>query len=343
MRQKLIDRIERRLRILDRRMLLRPMTAGEQIDLSFGVLRAVGLPLFKAVLMPVLWTYGVLAYIQTFLIPRLFTTRAGAELNEEIGSVLVAGAITLFACLPLIVIMIAYASGSATTLTLQYLLEMEINPREATRKVNSRVLPLALSTLYAFSWGLLPAVLGVVLLLLSAISNDPGLAAAAIGAFLGLLALGMWGVVFPMVASRAALAPAILINEPGGAWQAIKRSAQLMKKGPGHPSGYEVFTSLWALMFLVALIVSIGIGGVISLLELPTLIRANIASNFWTEVLSSVVEMLPGFLVLWIVIPVWSVMCTVVYLDRKIRLEGYDIELLAKDAKLLDRKSTGLR
>jgi hypothetical protein len=34
---------------------------------------------------------------------------------------------------------------------------------------------------------------------------------------------------------------------------------------------------------------------------------------------------------LWVLIPVWCTTTTILYFERRIRLEGYDIELLARD------------
>ena len=48
-------------------------------------------------------------------------------------------------------------------------------------------------------------------------------------------------------------------------------------------------------------------------------------------IVEGVVGLLPYFLSLWVTIPVWAVTVTIIYYERRVRLEGYDIEALAQD------------
>ena len=48
-------------------------------------------------------------------------------------------------------------------------------------------------------------------------------------------------------------------------------------------------------------------------------------------IVEGVLALVPYFLSLWVVIPVWAVTVTIIYFERRVRLEGYDIEALAAD------------
>jgi hypothetical protein len=42
-------------------------------------------------------------------------------------------------------------------------------------------------------------------------------------------------------------------------------------------------------------------------------------------------DLIPPFLIIWTLLPVWASVITIVYYERKIRLEGYDIDVLASE------------
>jgi len=56
-------------------------------------------------------------------------------------------------------------------------------------------------------------------------------------------------------------------------------------------------------------------------------------------ILQKVLELFPLFLAIWIIIPVWCTTTTLLYYERRIRLEGYDILALAQEVWRADRQS----
>jgi hypothetical protein len=50
-------------------------------------------------------------------------------------------------------------------------------------------------------------------------------------------------------------------------------------------------------------------------------------------------DLIPIYLTLWVCVPVWAVTVTIIYYERRVRLEGYDIEALAADVWRPEREN----
>ena len=51
----------------------------------------------------------------------------------------------------------------------------------------------------------------------------------------------------------------------------------------------------------------------------------------------------PTFVSLWLLLPLWSTAMTVLYYDRIVRIEAYDVSLILEDIKNESRRSVLLR
>jgi hypothetical protein len=99
---------------------------------------------------------------------------------------------------------------------------------------------------------------------------------------------------------------------------------------------------VWALVILVGLLFIFILGGI-------TLALNQTGAMDWVRQISpnlpfrpliiGAIGYLATFLTIWTVIPVWCTTTTILYYERRIRLEGYDIESLAKDIWRADRHS----
>ncbi|MBS1705955.1 MAG: hypothetical protein JST40_08780 [Armatimonadetes bacterium] len=335
MRLSTLNSIQARLRMRERRLALRPMMASEITDMGFLVMRELGLRLLRLVAVPTLLAYAVFVYFGAFVLPGFTATSDPGNKAREIGEILLTGALTVFVGVPLIIIAVAYSSGIVTHITLRHLLGEPSTDRDATRMA-SRNLGKMLGALAITSSGaLIPAVLAVLLLLASAFSPEGTRLWDALAGYLGVAAFLMTFLVFPYVATRTALAPSVIVEEGLGARAASKRSSFLLAKNWDRVSGYDVFGSVWVLCFILFLFLGAGLRAFLALFEVPVYAQELFHSPKVARIISSLVEMVPGYLVLLVLIPIWCVICAIVYVDRRIRLEGLDIEVLSRDAKLV--------
>ena len=116
--------------------------------------------------------------------------------------------------------------------------------------------------------------------------------------------------------------------------QAAKRSRQLLT---GSPSGYDVVFQLFVLLALLVLLLALGFGISMSLLGLPEWIETSTRNTWIHDIATQAVDLSIWFLLVWTLVPVWCTTATILYYERRIRREGYDIEMLAQDVWRADR------
>jgi hypothetical protein len=68
-------------------------------------------------------------------------------------------------------------------------------------------------------------------------------------------------------------------------------------------------------------------------------LNAWLGRSWMKTVVIAGVDLLPYYLAIWTLIPVWATTLTVIYYERRIRLEGFDIEAMASQIKTDDRAS----
>jgi hypothetical protein len=112
---------------------------------------------------------------------------------------------------------------------------------------------------------------------------------------------------------RYSLSNAACVDEGTTVWKSIQRSVTLSKGLRGH---------IFLLLLLVYIIQGI-VGIIIAAPVFVSLIRAH--GHIPTGVV--IYELLAGFVVNCVVSPIYAIGLTVLYLDARIRKEGYDIEL----------------
>lgn len=49
------------------------------------------------------------------------------------------------------------------------------------------------------------------------------------------------------------------------------------------------------------------------------------------DIVAAAFAYIPWYLVIWVSVPMWSTVCTVLYFERRVSREGYDIEVLAQE------------
>lgn len=147
--------------------------------------------------------------------------------------------------------------------------------------------------------------------------------AALVGVIGGLaITLFAFGVFF-FIAGRVAYVPQVMLIEGKGVGQAITRSFQLARGNVRRLLAMFLFTWFVAYSALMILIIPLGWYGYLNGVDLNPMNSAGWPT--WYAIGYSVVSQLSYILLL----PVWMLGLSLLYVDERVRHEGYDIELLA--------------
>jgi hypothetical protein len=156
-------------------------------------------------------------------------------------------------------------------------------------------------------------------------------ATAGIIIVLGIFGLMAGGWICLAVLANDALVAPVAVLEDLGPRMAGKRARALMKKAPIHGSGTQAIWTLYPLILFIVCVLYFGILACLAIAGSEGFLT-NITSGLpFQPLLLGAFDLLPAFLTIWTVIPVWATTVTMLYFDRRIRLEGFDIEILGRD------------
>jgi hypothetical protein len=325
---------------MDRRNRLRVMTTNEIIDAAMRVYQALGWTFLKLTVVPSLFCLAAVTFFLRFVWPQYFLTERGSSESTQLMEMASTTGLALFVAAPLFVMGVSYTSVVVTQLVSEYMVGNAPSPEGADakgRQLLTKLFWLNLREVFLASGGFLVS-LGL-LALAGHLGNLSDSSNAMVTAVLGLAWLGFvaGGVTFLVVITRHALAPTVMTLEGTGTSLAGKRSWALLKGFGIHLGGANAVWNLYLLLGLLWLLVYGGISGSLSLFGYPQNIEALVAGLPFAPVIVAGLGLVPMFLALWTLMPVWAATTTIIYYDRRIRLEGYDIEALAEDVWRADR------
>lgn len=317
------------------RLELAPLGAGDLIDRTVRLYRRHFAVLVRAAAPPVVvssagWILMTLGWRSMGL------TESGARL--ALYALAVAGGLVLWGAggLAQVVVM----GGASRSLVMHLLRGEPVTTRLIYRGVRSRFWPLVGASLAILTYLLLVAGASVVVLYI-------GLAVAGLGAlallndqanaltwtkwlpvlffFFIVMAVTIFTAVwvFFFFAGRAAYVPQALTVEGKGVFAAIGRSAQLARGNTRRLMGMFFFTLFASYSALSLLLVPLGWAGY--LLGINPLEWDASRLPAWYAVSYEVIAQLSTILLA----PVWMLGLSLLYVDERVRHEGYDIELLA--------------
>lgn len=323
--------IARRSERVGRATRLRPMRASEILDLSLRVYQQMGWTFLKHTVVPALLALAAAIFVWFNVAPVLTTTDHPEDVIAQLGELAAALGLAIVVGIPLVVGALASASATLTLLTSDFMAGNQPNPAAARVRARESIVPLMWVALRVGAFSASGVVLcGVAIggaALIDAVTHSESLWVALV-AGLALFALipaigGMlWGL------SRYSLAVPAVVLERLGAAQACRRSVALMG---GTPSGYDAMHMLWAVLGLITLVILGGLFLSLYALGVHDWVEAARPLGPIAEVLDSAVSLLPWFALIWVVVPVWSTTATLLFYERRIRLEGYDIDALAQE------------
>ena len=164
----------------------------------------------------------------------------------------------------------------------------------------------------------------VVFLIVSLLSAIPPLAAiVGVVGTIGVIVFTLW--LFFLVASRFAYVPQSITVEGLGVFSAIARSASLASGNVKRFSALFMFTILAVYSALAILYIPVGWYAWYEGVDLFSFFVDQDLIPAWYEITSQLLSQTSVILLA----PVWMVGLCLLYIDERVRHEGYDIELMA--------------
>lgn len=310
------------------RVSLSPQGAGDLIDRAvrlyrrhfITLIRTAAPPVCVSTLGAVLWTVGIRATWQTmssvWLV--LYVLMAIAGVGLMIGGYL----------LYLIVM-----GGASRNLVAHLLYDEEVSARTIYRNVRARFWGLVLaSVIVACALAVASGIAAMVFYIGAIAAVLIGLGAAQFGVYwvsgvIGALVIvaavigALW--VFFFLAARVAYVPQVMLVEGRNPFMALARSATLASGGTWRLMAMFSFTTFATYSALAALLIPLAWYGYLNGVE-PWAWNAA-EWPLWYSVGNQVVWNVSSILLA----PVWMLGLSLLYVDERVRREGYDIELHA--------------
>lgn len=325
---------------MDRRNRLRIMSGTEIIDVAIRVYQVLGWTFLKLTIVPSLFCLAAVTFFLRYVWPSYFVTKSPGSQSAQIVEMASTTGLALLVAAPLFILGISYTQVVVSNLVSDYMVGNATSTDAAEdrgRQLLVKLFWLNLREILVAAGGIIVS-LGLLALAsyISSVTTETD-ATAGVVLILAWLGFALGGFFFVAVVVRHALAPVILTLEGKSIGEAAKRSVALLKSYGMHSGGFTSVIGVISLLLLLWLLVGGGISISIETLGLPQLLRSGVSGLPFSSIILEALGLLPTFLVLWTLTPVWAATTTIIYYDRRIRLEGYDIEALAEDVWRADR------
>ena len=306
---------------------LAPLGAGDLIDRTVRLYRRHFLTLIRTAAPPVVASTAgsVMWTVSTHAIP---VTESGGRLALYIGIAVVGWLLMMAGSFFFLLIM----GGASRNLVMHLLWGEPVRTRTIYRSVRARFWALAGAL---FIVGVFASFVGGIIALVWFIAVALGVAGAmAIGGgpgwFGGIIAILLFIAftlaalfLFFFIVGRAAYVPQVMLVEGRGVFDAISRSVALARGNVRRLTAMFLFTTFATYSALMLFIIPLGWYGYLHGIS-PVALAGADAPVWYTigyQVLSQASYILLS--------PVWMLGLSLLYVDERVRHEGYDIELMA--------------
>jgi hypothetical protein len=318
------------------------MTTGEIIDTAARAYQRLGRSILGQVALPMVLCFAVLLFFFVFLGPAFFRTSDPGSIATQIGESIAVVAVGLVVALPLFLLGVSYAQGVVSRLVADFLLGNKPDAVAAAEAARRSLKTVVAAGARMFVAAFLVLLVAGGLLMASALVTDATSSANPLPALLSFFAI-LLCIASPigpiLVLFRYSLAPVVAVIEGASPKEALRRSRELSRSSPFQPGAGE---ALLGAIFLCSFLFAVMWGGTamaFGLIGLGDLVVAQFGSRPLGMVLQTLVTLVPLYFALWVVAPLWMATCTIVYFDRRIRLEGFDIYVLEQDVRRASGKS----
>lgn len=323
----------RRLRSFEKRQFLKPMQISEILDISLQIYRRTSWKLLSRTFVSSLWLSLGAGFFATFISPMLFRTRFTENHSAQVIETTIGVLVFLAAVVPLAFVGFAVSTQPCVRVASAMVLGEDVPPDSdlIDPKLSPTLAWNMVKALFFSSWIFLLSILG---LLLAGVLSQMGDMYESLGMVATLfVVLGFMAsfVVVPVVGSSVAMVPTITIIEGIKGKAAFERSKFLSKKHGVTQHIFSNFLSAWIVVGFFFLLIALGFDVAISMLGVERFIDSYFGVGIIAELTKSIVGILPLHLALWVLIPFYSIISTLIYYDRRVRVEALDIRVLAED------------
>jgi hypothetical protein len=309
------------------RLSLSPLGAGDLIDRTIRLYRRHFLTLIRTAAPPVVGS-AIGSVLWTVSLHAIPATESGGRLVLYIGMAVVGWLLMMTGSFFFLLIM----GGASRNLVMHLLWDEPVSARTIYRSVRSRFWGLvgALLMIGIFAW-----VIGIIIAVIWLFTVALGVGGAmAIGGgaawFGGLIAIILFLLfttaalfLFFFIVGRAAYVPQVMLVEGRGVFEAISRSIQLARGNVRRLTAMFLFTTFATYSALMLFIVPLGWYGYLQGINPVSLDQTE--WPVWYAIGYQVLTQASSVLLA----PVWMLGLSLLYVDERVRHEGYDIELMA--------------
>lgn len=305
---------------------LAPLGAGDLIDRALRLYRRHLFVLIRTAAPPIIvvaagWMLLSISFRQIFIVSDQ------GELFWNIFLFVAALGIMTTGYLFILVVM----GGATRTLVAHLLRNDPVTARATYAAVKARFWGLMVASIIIFIFVLVTwyaaLLLGEIVGFISVIAGAalsvvvPGWILAILGVIEGLAVLGALLCMFFFVVGRVAYVPQVMLVEGKGVFEAVGRSFTLARGNVRRLMAMTLFTTFATMSAIILLVVFLLIVGAISGFN-----TSNSAEwPAWYAMSFSIIGPLSSILLT----PVWMLGLSLLYVDERVRHEGYDIELMA--------------
>jgi hypothetical protein len=249
---------------------------------------------------------------------------------------------SLGVALPIFLIGVSWITAIITSLASDWILDRVPNGPAASARA-LQLLPRMTAAMTREAFVCLGACLiSLLLLFVSQLipDTDSNAYSGAIAA-VAVIGLIIGGLIALFVFVVHALVPSIIVVEGLKSGPAAKRSRMLLssvdakRQNPGQASLiYLGLVTLFSLFGTVA-----AWSAVEGLASVSEGLKNWMAGTVLNVLATATWELVPVFLVLWLVLPIWALGTVATYYATRVRVEGYDIDLLAAEVAQQDKRA----
>lgn len=305
---------------------LAPLGAGDLIDRAIRLYRRHLFVLIRTAAPPVIIVAaGWMLF--SISIRQVFSAIATGDLLWNIFLLLVAMSLMLAGYLFMLIVM----GGATRTLVAHLLRSDPVTTRATYNAVRSRFWGLFFASLLMLIWISIAfavcsygAQIVISLIVFGAIFLAlvvPAWLAVTAGVIAGLVVSAAATWLFFILVARIAYVPQVMLVEGKGVFEAVGRSFSLARGNVRRLMAMTLFTTFGIMSAMLLLLVIIGFVGAASGINM----RDSTEWPAWYAILYSILGPLSSVLLT----PVWMLGLSLLYVDERVRHEGYDIELMA--------------
>lgn len=311
--------------------MLRPMRLSEMLDAAFWIYQRSAGKILVATAVPVSLFWAAAAYMAQIVLPSLAFTRTDGGTLDQLSEAVVSVSLGLLVAVPLAALGLGYSTARTIEIVAPKIRGDRVAappiPPWTAAGLAARVSIIQL--LYAGGFLLLCGALSAAGAALQFITGQD--VWSILTGSVVVIAVTVGWIAIPIGYHVTALAVPAALIEGLKPRQAVRRSSRLLRSSIGQtPSSFVTLTVALLLAFLAAVLVSV-LSGILAAGDLGTVVRQVGGPTLFGPILESALLSLPAYVAVWLLAPVWAILTTLLYFDRIVRLEAYDIRLLLED------------